>query len=170
MPRNTGIGMPKKRKRATSEQLEELEAPLEQEEPVGILGSTSSTSNSPPSASAVRKAVLEKLEDAYEAAALEVEVAEETMTEEKNKWELAQRLHRAKMNRFSKSVDNAKGSPTLQLERYYQAELELAKAATRHEAAMRLTAQAQANAWEALVDVQAAEIKALRRLGPAAGP
>ena len=168
MPRNKGVGMPKKRKREAPKDKEEPESPLAPEEPEEALGSSPTSSTSPPTALATRAPVLAKLEESYEAAKLEMEVAQESMEDEDKQFQYAQRLHKAKMRRWAASVDNASGSPTGQIERYYQAELALVEAGHRHEAAMRLTAQAEAKAWQALVAMQAAEIKALRRLAPCA--
>lgn len=162
MPRNTGIGMPKKRKRATAKDEKQPEEVLELEGETSDLGSTSTESTRAPTAPRTRGPSVEKAENAFEDAEIELEAVEEWMGEKDKEWRLAQRLHQAKMERFSKSVDNAKGSPTLQLERYYQAELELAKAHTKHEAAMRMVAETQAKAWEALVDLRNAEIKAIQ--------
>ena len=53
-------------------------------------------------------------------------------SDEEAKLRLARRLHEAKMERFSIAVDRKKGNPTLQLERYYKAKLELKEAEYQH--------------------------------------
>ena len=52
----------------------------------------------------------------------------------------------------------------MQLERYYKAELEVRDASLRHEIVKGMVAEAQINAKDALLQVQAAEIARLRRI------
>ena len=64
--------MPKKRKREAPKDKEEPESPLAPEEPEEALGSSPTSSTSPPTALATRAPVLAKLEESYEAAKLEI--------------------------------------------------------------------------------------------------
>ena len=89
--------------------------------------------------------------------------------EENSDFLLAKRQHKAKMQRFgSDSVDRGKrrgkASPSGQLERYYKAQLELAKAQIMHESCHQMVVEAQIKAKDALLQVQATEIARLRRL------
>ena len=76
-----------------------------------------------------------------------------------------ERLYAAKMKLFSGAVDRNKGSPTLQLERYYQAELQLEKAKHTQTAYMQFKAEAETKAVKALLKVRDREIACLRASG-----
>ena len=86
------------------------------------------------------------------------------MKEQTSEFLLAKRQHKAKMQSFTHSVDRGKASPSVQLERYYKAELEVRDASLRHEIVKEMVAEAQINAKDALLQVQAAEIARLRRI------
>ncbi len=66
------------------------------------------------------------------------------------------------MDRFEQAVDSGKGSPTLQIERYYKAQVEMMKAHHKQGVVKSVVLEAQSAAWEALAKLREAENKALR--------
>ena len=105
---------------------------------------------------------VQKLQDAYEEKLMESEATKEYAKKKKNELELAKRLFKAKMNRFGKAVDSGKGDPTVQIERYYKAQVEMLKAEIKQDVVKSVVLEAQSAAWEALAKLREAEIKALR--------
>ena len=105
---------------------------------------------------------VQQLQDAYKEKLLESEAAKEYAEKKEKELALAKRLFQAKMSRFGKAVDSGKGSPTVQLERYYQAQVEMMKAEHKQEIVKSFVLEAQSAAWEALAKLREAEIKALR--------
>ena len=102
------------------------------------------------------------LQDAYEEKLLESEAAKKYAKKQENELALAKRLFKAKMNRFEQAVDNGKGDPTLQIERYYKAQVEMLKAEHKQQVVRSVVLEAQSAAWEALAKLRQAENKALR--------
>ena len=165
MPRAKGLNMPRKRKRPASEELEEPEDVLESDDKDSTLGLSPSSISASPTAPTTRgpsTVQVHQLQDAYEQKLLESEAAKEYAKEKKNELALAERLFKAKLNRFGKAVDSGKGSPTLQLERYYKAQLEMMKADLKQEMIKSIVLEAQSAAWEAFAKLREAENKALR--------
>ena len=164
MVRAKGIGMPgrRKQKRPAPEIVSEEVCDAADEEI--DLGLPASSSSPLPTGVSTRGPNLDKANAAYDEANLRLEVAQEILKEDKSEFLLAKRQHKAKMQRFSDSVDRGKASPSMQLERYYKAELEVRDASLRHEIVKGMVAEAQINAKDALLQVQAAEIARLRRI------
>ena len=81
---------------------------------------------------------------------------------ENSKLKLAERLFDAKVRRLSQSVESGKSSALGQVERSYQAQLELANAKLRHGTVSTMMAEAEARVYKALVVVKDAEIARLR--------
>ena len=165
MVRAKGIGMParRKQKRPAPEIVSEEVCDAADAE-IDLRLPTSSSSPLPRTGVSTRGPNLDKANAAYDEANLQLEVAQEILKEDKSEFLLAKRQHKAKMQRFSDSVDRGKASPSMQLERYYKAELEVRDASLRHEIVKGVVAEAQINAKDALLQVQAAEIARLRRI------
>ena len=165
MPRVKGLNMPRKRKRPVIEEVEEPEDVLESGDEESALGLSPSSSSASPTAPTTRgpsTVQVQQLQDAYEQKLLESEAAKEYAKEKKNELAHAERLFKAKLNRFGKAVDSGKGDPALQLERYYTAQLEMMKAELKQEVVKSVVLEAQSAAWEALAKLREAENKALR--------
>ena len=128
-----------------------------------LLYRSASPSSSPTSlAPATRGPNKEKAEAAYQEAAEELDAMRSIMKKEGADLKLAERLFDAKVRRLSQSVESGKSSALGQVERSYEAELELAKAKLRHGTVSTMMAEAEARVYKALVVVKDAEIARLR--------
>ena len=165
MPRVKGIGMPKAKKRkvqAAEPCADKAEKP---DDEAALLGSNEELDMLPAYVTALESSNQDKAARAYEQARIELLAMKEIMQEQDAKLRLEERLYAAKMKRFSTAVDRNKGSPTLQLERYYQAELQLEKAKHTQTAYLQFKAEAETKAVKALLKVRDREIACLRASG-----
>ena len=165
MPRAKGLNMHRKRKRPVIEEVEEPEDVLESGDEDSALGLSPSSSSASPTAPTTRgpsTVQVQQLQDAYEEKLMESEATKEYAKKKENELALAKRLFKAKMNRFGKAVDSGKGDPTVQIERYYKAQVEMLKAELMQDLVKSVVLEAQSAAWEALAKLREAEIKALR--------
>ena len=105
---------------------------------------------------------MQKAKDDYDEASLELEAMRDILKREDTKLKLAQRLFDAKVKRLAKSLDTGKASAVGQLERSYEAELELAEAKLRHVTVSGMVTETELRVYKALVLVKDAEIAHLR--------
>ena len=163
MPRYTGIGMPKKRKRAVAEWSEAQDAVMNENSQESAVGATSASTSR-----------LHLDEDNYDLLAVEraeaesqygmlLEVAQEQMAAARAKLQLAQRLYKAKVKRLAGS---AIPSPVRWLERYNEAKITWYEANAKYWAGKEVVAELREKAKNLKIRFLERENARLRRLVP----